>query len=430
MEKMTEGSAKPKSTRATQADRYITHFESAIEPGVTLPADQLQMMHANRPLFARYDLPAVAKVMTKEVLATRPRSMWRYRELLPIGTAIEPVTMGKSMSPIIDCPTLANQYGLKNLWIKDESQLPTCSFKSRGLSLAVTMARHFGIKRIAMSSNGNAGGAMAMYAARAGLECVVLMPHDSMPVHLQECYYCGAKIFVTNGLIDENGAAIRQGHDRGLWFDISTMKEPYRLEGKKTMGLELAEQFDWDLPDVILYPTGGGTALIGMWKAFQELREMGFLTSENMPRMIACQSTGCMPLYTAFKNGKRFAERHENAETIATGMRVPVALGDFMVLDAVNESGGQVLAGNEHDIVKYQMEVASSEGVMICPEAATCVDGLGQLVESGMVSADDRIVIFNTAAGQKYLSPQKLDLPALDIKAGIDWDKFEHEHLS
>ena len=365
MDKKTEGSAKPKNSGATPARRYITHFESAIEPGVTLPADELQMMHANRPLFARYDLPAVASAMTKEVLATRPQSMWRYRELLPIGTEIEPVTMGKSMSPIIQCPTLAKRYGLNNVWIKDESQLPTCSFKSRGLSLAVTMARHFGIKRIAMSSNGNAGGAMAMYAARAGLECVVFMPHDSMPVHLQECYYSGAKIFVTNGLIDENGAAIRQGHDRGLWFDISTMKEPYRLEGKKTMGLELAEQFDWDLPDVILYPTGGGTALIGMWKAFKELREMGFLTSENMPKMVACQSTGCMPLYTAFKNGKRFADRHENAATIATGMRVPVALGDFMVLDAVKESGGQVLAGNEHDIVKYQKEVASCEGVMI-----------------------------------------------------------------
>lgn len=427
MDVMTQGEVTA-TTRLT--GRYITHFESAIEPGVTLPADQIQMMHAGKPLFSRYDLDAVAKVMTKQVLASRPRSMWRYRELLPIGNAIEPVTMGKSMSPVIDCPALARRYGLKNLWIKDESQLPTCSFKSRGLSLAVTMARYFGIKRIAMSSNGNAGGAMAMYAARAGLECVVFMPHDSTPVHLQECHYCGAKLFATNGLIDENGAAIRQGHDRGLWFDISTMKEPYRLEGKKTMGLELAEQFDWNLPDVILYPTGGGTALIGMWKAFKELRDMGFLTSQTMPRMIACQSTGCMPIYTAFKNGKRFADRHENAATIASGMRVPVALGDFMVLDAVRESGGLVLAANERDIVNFQKQVASHEGIMICPEAATCVDGLGQLVESGMVAADERIVIFNTAAGQKYLSPYPLQLPELDVQAGIDWDQFEAEHLS
>ena len=292
------------------------------------------------------------------------------------------------------------------------------------------MARHFGIKRIAMSSNGNAGGAMAIYAARAGLECVVFMPEDSMPVNLNECHYCGAKVFVTNGLIDQNGKLIREGHDAGLWFDISTMKEPYRLEGKKTMGLELAEQFNWQLPDVILYPTGGGTALIAMWKAFKELREMGYLNSETMPRMIACQSTGCMPLYTAFQNGERFATRHENAATIATGMRVPVALGDFMVLDAVRESGGLVIAANENDIVKYQKQVASSEGVMICPEAATCIDALGQLSESGTISPDDRVVIFNTAAGQKYFRGDRLDLPRLDINQPINWDTFAEQYLT
>ncbi len=409
--------------------RFITHFESAIQPGVILPADRIQSMHANRPLWSRYDLDAVANAMTKEVLASRPSGMWRYRELLPIGNAIQPVTMGKSMSPIVPCPGLASAYGLKHVWIKDESQLPTCSFKSRGLSLAVTMARHFGIKRIAMSSNGNAGGAMAMYAARAGLESVVFMPSDSMPVHLSECHYSGAKLFLTNGLIDENGAAIRQGHDKGLWFDISTMKEPYRLEGKKTMGLELAEQFDWQLPDVILYPTGGGTALIAMWKAFQELRKMGFLTSQTMPRMIACQTTGCMPIYTAFQNGERFAKRHENASTIATGMRVPVALGDFMILDTIAESGGLVLAANEGDIPQFQKQVASLEGMMICPEAATCIDGLAQLVESNQISPEDRVVIFNTAAGQKYFSSQNFDLPSLDVSKPIDWDSFEDSYL-
>ena len=415
----------------SEGRRYITHFESAIEPGVTLPADQIQMMHADRPLWSRYDLDAVKRVMTKEELAKRPRDMWRYRELLPIGTEIEPVTMNKSMSPIIECPQLASKFNLKNVWIKDESQLPTCSFKSRGLSLATTMARHFGIKRIAMSSNGNAGGAMAMYAARAGMESVVFMPDDSMPVHLSECYYSGAHLFVTNGLIDENGKAIREGHNHKLWFDISTMKEPYRLEGKKTMGLELAEQFNWELPDVVLYPTGGGTALIAMWKGFKELREMGFLTSETMPRMIACQSTGCMPLYTAFQNGERFAKRHENAATIATGMRVPVALGDFMVLDTVRESEGMVLAGNEQDIPGYQKLVASLEGVMICPETATCIDGLEQLAESNQISPDDRVVIFNTAAGQKYFSggSHNLDLPHLDVKQPINWDTFEVDYL-
>ena len=411
--------------------RFITHFESAIEPGVTLPADQIQMMHKGRPLFARYDLDAVKQTMTKSVLANRPKSMWRYRELLPIGNAIEPVTMGKSFSPIIPCDRLAKNFNLDNIWIKDEGQLPTCSFKSRGLSLAATMARHFGIKRIAMSSNGNAGGAMAMYAARAGLESVVFMPEDSMPTNLGECFYCGAHLFVTNGLIDQNGKLIREGHDRGLWFDISTMKEPYRLEGKKTMGLELAEQFEWQLPDVILYPTGGGTALIGMWKAFKELREMGFLTSETMPRMIACQSTGCMPLYTAFEKGERFAERHENAATIATGMRVPVALGDFMVLDAVRESGGRVMAANESDIISYQKLVASMEGIMICPEAATCIDALEQLTDSGLISSDEKVVIYNTAAGQKYFRGDPLpDLPRFDITQPINWDTFEADYLT
>jgi threonine synthase len=337
--------------------------------------------------------------------------------------------MNKSMSPVIHCPRLAGQFGIQNLWIKDESQLPTCSFKCRGLSMAITMAKHFGIKRIAMSSNGNAGGAMAMYAARAGLSCVVFMPEDSTAVALSECYYSGANLFVTNGLIDENGVKIREAHDRGLWFDISTMKEPYRLEGKKTMGLELAEQFDWQLPDVILYPTGGGTALIAMWKAFKELREMGYLESKTMPRMIACQTTGCSPIFTAFHNGKRFADRHENAQTIASGLRVPVAIGDFMVIDVVKESGGTVMAACEKRLPEFQRQVASSEGLMICPESATCVGALHQLVDEKQISTTDRVVIFNTAAGQKYFGREVLPLRKIDISQPIDWDQFQHDYL-
>ena len=369
--------------------------------------------------------------MTKQALSTRAPNMWRYRELLPIGDDIQPVSLGENISPMVECPRLAQQMGVKHLWIKDESQMPTGSFKSRGIALAVTMAKHFGKTRVAMASNGNAGGAMAMYAARAGMESVCFMPQNTPNANRSEAAYCGAKVFQTNGLIDQNGARIREGHHQGLWFDISTMKEPYRLEGKKTMGLELAEQFNWELPDVVLYPTGGGTALIAMWKGFKELREMGFLTSETMPRMIACQSTGCMPLYTAFQNGERFAKRHENAATIATGMRVPVALGDFMVLDTVRESEGMVLAGNEQDIPGYQKLVASLEGVMICPETATCIDGLEQLAESNQISPDDRVVIFNTAAGQKYFSggSHNLDLPHLDVKQPINWDTFEVDYL-
>ncbi len=387
-------------------------------------------MHENRPLWSRYDLEGVRGSMTKSALLERPRDMWRYRELLPIGDEIEPVSLNKSMSPVIECPTFAKQMGMQHVWIKDESQLPTCSFKCRGMSLATTMAKHFGQTRIAMASNGNAGGAMGMYAARAGMQCVCFMPHDTPIVNQTECYFSGAKLFVTNGLIDESGKRIREGHNHGLWFDISTLKEPYRLEGKKTMGLELAEQFNWELPDVILYPTGGGTALIAMWKAFEELREMGFLTSETMPRMYAIQSDGCQPMVTAFEAGERFAKRHENAHTIASGMRVPAALGDFMVLDTVRASGGAAISVEETRLIEWQKKVSSAEGIIICPEAATCIGGLEKLIEQKQVARDERVVIFNTAAGQKYFGKgDPLDVPSIDLSQATDWDAFEQDYL-
>ncbi len=387
-------------------------------------------MHENRPLWSRYDLEGVRGSMTKSALLERPRDMWRYRELLPIGDEIEPVSLNKSMSPVIECPAFAKQMGMQHVWIKDESQLPTCSFKCRGMSLATTMAKHFGQTRIAMASNGNAGGAMGMYAARAGMQCVCFMPHDTPIANQTECYFSGAKLFVTNGLIDESGKRIREGHNRGLWFDISTLKEPYRLEGKKTMGLELAEQFNWELPDVILYPTGGGTALIAMWKAFEELREMGFLTSETMPRMYAVQSDGCQPMVTAFEAGERFAKRHENAHTIASGMRVPAALGDFMVLDTVRASGGAAISVEETRLIEWQKKVSSAEGIIICPEAATCIGGLEKLIEQDQVALDERVVIFNTAAGQKYFGKgDPLDVPSIDLSQPTDWDTFEQDYL-
>ena len=417
-------------SQRTRLTRFITHFESAID-GTQLSADQIRTMHKGKPLWSRYDLDAVKSVMTKRVIEQRKPDMWRYRELLPVGTEIEPVTMNKKMSPVIACPRLAERTGLAHVWIKDEAQLPTCSFKCRGLSLAVTMARHFGINRVAMASNGNAGGAMAMYAARAGMQSVCFMPHDTRIVSRTECYFAGAKLFVTNGLIDESGKRIREGHDLGLWFDISTMKEPYRLEGKKTMGLELAEQFDWRLADVIMYPTGGGTALIAMWKAFKELREMGFLTSQTMPRMYAVQSDGCQPIVTAFEAGERFAKRHENAHTIASGMRVPTALGDFMVIDTVRESEGAAISVEEERIVEWQKKVAAAEGIMICPETATCIGGLEKLVAERKVSADERVVIFNTAAGQKYFGEGGAieGVPSIDLSEPTDWEQFAKDYL-
>lgn len=402
--------------------RYVTHLESA-DDGTHFAASQVQTMHNGRPLWVRYDLDAVKKCLTKDQLKSRPQDMWRYRELLPVGDEIQPVSLVEPVSPLIECPQFAKSLGLSHLVIKDESRAPSNSFKCRGLSMATTMAKHFGATRLAMASNGNAGGALGLYAARGGLSSVVFMPQDAMTTNLAECWITGTQVYRANGLIDQCGAAIRKGHNDGLWFDISTMKEPYRLEGKKTMGLEVAEQFDWNLPDVILYPTGGGTALIAMCKAFDELEEMGWLTSSHRPRMIACQSNGCQPLVDAFDAGAKQSERAENAFTWASGLRVPHSIGDFLVLDAVRKSGGKVVATAEDQIEHWQRKISTSDGVFICPETATCIGALEQLVQQGEVTADERVVVFNTAAGQKYVERNNMDVPEIDLN-NIDWTSF------
>src|SRR5205085_2476196 len=331
---------------------YVTHLESALD-GTILPADRVQTLHRDRPLWVRYDLKAVSQAVTKQNLRLRQQTMWRYRELLPHCDESPVVSLGENVTPLLRCERLGRPFGLDQLWIKDESQLPTGSFKSRGQAMAITMARQFGIKRLAIPTAGNAGGAMAAYAARAGMEAFVFMPADTPAINQYECRLAGAKTFLVDGLITDCGAVVRSGKEAMGWFDLSTLKEPYRIEGKKTMGLELAEQFDWQLPDVILYPTGGGTGLIGMWKAFAELEALGWLKSPKKPRMISCQSDGCAPIATAFAKGERFAAKVENAVTIASGIRVPAAVGDFMILDAVRQSGGVALATPEGDITKW-----------------------------------------------------------------------------
>ncbi|MEZ6092821.1 MAG: threonine synthase [Pirellulaceae bacterium] len=402
-------------------NRYITHFESAID-GTEFSADQLQTWHDGRPLWSRYDWDAIRKAVSKEDLASRPADMWRYREMLPVGNAITPVSLDETMTPMLNCPRFAQTLGLKHVYVKDESRLASCSFKARGLSLAITMATYFGVKRIAMASNGNAGGAMCLYAARGGIEAFVLVPHNTPKANLAECVQSGAHIYYGDGLIDQCGKIIREGHNQKYWFDISTMKEPYRLEGKKTMGLEVAEQFKWDLPDVILYPTGGGTALIAMWKAFKELRELGWLESNRMPRMISVQSTGCMPIVKAYERGAKFCERFEDTNTIASGLRVPQGIGDFMVLDAVRESGGMAVAADEDQLFHWQKKLASSEGVMVCPETATCIGALEHLAADKKISPDERVVVFNTAAGQKYMDYLNLDIDSLSLQK-FDWER-------
>jgi len=399
---------------------YVTHLEAAID-GTRLESDKVQTLHADRPLWVRYDLDAIGRAMSRDALRDRPPTLWRYRELLPLPVGYEPVTLGEGMSPLLPASALGESLGLADLWIKDESQLPTGSFKSRGLCMAISMAKRFGLKRVAIPTAGNAGGAMAAYAARAGMEAYVFMPKDTPVINQLECALAGAKVFLVNGLINDCGGIVKRGTEPMGWFDCSTLKEPYRIEGKKTMGLELAEQFDWKLPDVIVYPTGGGTGLIGMWKAFQELRDIGWLDSGKTQRMVSVQSDGCAPIARAFDTGARFASPWEGAATCASGLRVPGAVGDFMILDAVRESGGCAVAVPEGQIKSAMQRAVSSEGVAICPEAAACVLGVQRLLKEERIKPSDRVVIFNTGAANKYIEAFPLDLPTITNPTSDDF---------
>src|SRR5256712_3267035 len=333
---------------------FVSHLECA-HCGQRHAAAELHNLCAScqRPLWVRYDLAALKKAFTKQSLFGRPPTIWRYLEMLPVRDPANIVSLTETITPILETKRLAAHFGLSHLFVKDESRLPTGSFKARGMALAISKAKEFGVNRVAVPTAGNAGGALAAYAARAGMEAYIFMPDDTPAINRKECYLAGAKTYLVNGLITECGRIVDEGKNPKGWFDVSTLKEPYRIEGKKTMGLELAEQFDWELPDVILYPTGGGTGLIGMWKAFHELDDLGWLKSPKKPRMISCQSDGCAPIALAFERGERFAKKFENAATIASGLRVPAAVGDFMILDAVRASGGLALATPEGDIPKW-----------------------------------------------------------------------------
>jgi threonine synthase len=407
-------------------EHFVTHLESSVD-GSPFEPGRVHTLHQGRPLWVRYDLPAVRAAVQPGTLAGRPASLWRYRELLPLPFDQEPVTLGEGWTPLLPCPRLGRELGLSRLFIKDESQLPTGSFKSRGMTVAVSMARHFGLRRLAIPTAGNAGGALAAYAARAGLEVYVFMPQDTPRINQMEAHLAGARVFLVNGLITDCGRLVREGSERLGWFDMSTLKEPYRLEGKKTMGLELAEQLGWRLPDVIFYPTGGGTGLIGMWKAFAELRQLGWLLSDKadaLPRLIACQSDGCAPIVRAFEAGARFAEPYPNAQTVASGLRVPAAVGDFMMLDAIRASGGLAIAGRETRIVEWMKRVARLEGIAICPETAVCFDCLETLARTERLHPDEEIVVFNTGAAQKYPETVPLDLPLLDKNQPVDYERL------
>lgn len=403
---------------------YVSHLEAAID-GTRLPAREQHTLHEGRPIWVRYDLGAVSRAMDKEVLQKRPPTIWRYRELLPAEDESVVVSLGEGMSPLLRCDRLGGSLGLSNLFIKDESQMPTGSFKDRGQTVAITMAKWFGVKRVAIPTAGNAGGSMAAYAARAGMEAFVFMPEDTPEINQYEAVQAGAHAYLVNGLINDCAKIVLDGRETMGWFDFSTLKEPYRIEGKKTMGLELAEQLDWSLPDVILYPTGGGTGLIGMWKAFQELDELGWLDGERMPRMVAVQSDGCCPIVRAFDRGEKFAEPFENATTIALGLRVPAAVGDFMILDAIRASDGCAVAVSEQRITEWMRLGTEAEGISIGPESAACIGAAESLLSSGWLTPDERVVLFNCGGARKYPKLIQAELPRLDKDHVPDWALFE-----
>ena len=401
---------------------FVSHLECA-DCGAEYPAGEIHGLctKCERPLWVRYDMDMVKKKFPKKTLFGRPPTIWRYLELLPMEDPANIVSLTETITPILPADRLGGEFGLENLLIKDESRLPTGSFKARGMAMAVTMANEFGIQRLAAPTAGNAGGALAAYAARAGIESWVLMPEDTPVINQKECALHGANAYTVNGLIDDCGRLIREGAKEMDWFDVSTLKEPYRIEGKKTMGLELAEQFDWELPDWILYPTGGGTGLIGMWKAFGELDALGWLKSGKRPKMVSCQSDGCASIVKAFESGERHAKRVDNAVTIASGLRVPQAVGDFMILDAVRESDGLAMSTPEGDIPKWMHLANSKEGIAVCPETAVCFGVLDQLMGQGRINSKDKVLVFNTGAAQKYPESVNADLPRLDLNQPIDW---------
>jgi threonine synthase len=404
---------------------FVTHLECAnCQTRYEANAVHGLCTRCQKPLWVRYDLAAIRSKLRREQLRERPSTMWRYRELSPVMDDAKIVSLGETMTPLLPAPQLAAHLGVQHLYVKDESRLPTGSFKARGMAMAVTKAHEFGITCVAAPTAGNAGGAMSAYAARAGMQSYVFMPEDTPSINVKECWLNGAKAFRVNGLIDDCGRIVGAGKSIKGWFDLSTLKEPYRIEGKKTMGLELAEQLGWELPDVIFYPTGGGTGLIGMWKAFDELEALGWLHSSKRPRMISCQSDGCAPIAAAFERGERFAKRVENAATIASGVRVPAAVGDFMILDAVRASGGIALSVPESSIRPWMRQANTLEGLPICPETAVCFAALEMMLARGQIKPHEKIIVFNTAAVQKYPEAIEEQIPQIDIRQPIDWESI------
>jgi threonine synthase len=382
----------------------VTHLECAL-CGLRHEARVLQNLcvECGKPLLVRYDLEAASQTLSAASLKDRESNLWRYREVLPVDDWANVVSLGEGWTPLLNAGRLAEKLDISiNLLIKDEGQNPTQSFKARGMTAAISMAKEFGVQKVAVPSAGNAAGAMAAYAARAGIEAHIFMPSDTPRANVVECRQTGANVTLIDGLITDCGKIVADRKKEEGWFDVSTLKEPYRVEGKKTMGYELAEQFNWTLPDVIIYPTGGGTGLIGMWKAFDEMQQMGWIDSKR-PRMISVQSTTCAPIIRAFENGERFAREFEDASTIASGLRVPKAIGDFLILDAIRASGGTAVAVTDEELTNAVTEIGAASGVFAAPEGAACLPALRKLIAEDEISPGETVVLFNTGSGIKYL---------------------------
>ena len=394
------------NTKLKEYPNFVTHMECSLTGEIYKAATVQGLSKAGRPLLVRYNLEELSKSITKDELARRKGGFWRFREFLPVKETKNVISLGEVTTPLMLLPETSKRLGVptENLLVKDEGRLPTGSFKARGLALAVSMAKELGLHHLAMPTNGNAGAAMAAYASFAGLRTSIFCPDDTPEINISEIELQGASVYRVNGLINDCGKIVGDGKEIAGWFDVSTLKEPYRIEGKKTMGLELAEQFNWELPDVIFYPTGGGTGLIGMWKAFAELEAIGWI-GKKRPKMIAVQADGCAPIVKAFKEGEEHAPVWENATTAAAGIRVPVAVGDFLILRAVRESGGFALSVSEEDIFETRDDAAKRDGVLLCPEGAATLAAYEFALKEGLVEKSETAILYNCATGLKYPMP-------------------------
>ncbi len=401
---------------------FVTHLECSYT-GERYEAGAVHgLSAAAKPLLVRYDLAALERLACKDALREREDGFWRYREFLPVVKLENRITLGEVMTPLIRLKHTEKAAGVTGeIIVKDEGRLPTGSFKARGLALAVSMAKELGLDHLAMPTNGNAGAAMAAYASAAGMKTTIFCPDDTPEVNVEEIALQGGDVYRVNGLINDCGKIVGEGKEKAGWFDVSTLKEPYRIEGKKTMGLELAEQFGWELPDAIFYPTGGGTGLIGMWKAFDELEAIGWIGPKR-PKMIAVQAAGCAPIVKAWEEGAEHAPLWENAWTAAAGIRVPIAVGDFLILRAVRASNGFAIAVEENDIFEARDAIAREEGLLLCPEGAATYAAYRQSLNDGRVSKSDRVVLFNCATGLKY--PMEAKTGFVDRTKPIDYGRF------